>query len=119
MKSTPITVYSGLAYIDEEYIEVINAGDTFDLSSYDIKFQLRDTDAANALLSSVDLTVDAENTNRVWPEMTSAITTAITGKNVAWMAMIRKTGATTGARLIGFGRVDVKLLAPVGGAVWQ
>lgn len=119
MKSTPITVYSGLAYIDEEYIEVITKDGPFDLSGYDIRFQLRDLDNNKAIIESITLTADSENTNWVWPEMTAAITAALVGVNAAWLALIRKTSTTENPRIIGFGPVNVEMVAPAGEDVWQ
>ena len=114
MKSTPITVYSGLAYIDEEYIDIESGGSALDLSAYDLQMQILDKDNNYAVLMTPTITKDSATTGRAWPTLTAAQSTALAGKNAVWILLLRQTSPVGDPRLIGFGRVDVEQ-----GATWQ
>lgn len=112
MKSTPITIYSGVALIDEEYIDIEASGTPLDLSAYDLQMQILDADNNYAVLHTPTITKGA-TVGRIWPEFTAAQSTDLLNKNTIWVLLLRPTSGGD-ARLIGHGRVDVNR-----GAIWQ
>jgi hypothetical protein len=114
MKSTHITVYSGLAYIDQEYIDIESGGSALDLSGYDLQMQILDADDDYAVLMAPTITKDSVTNGRAWPTFTAEQSTALIGKNVTWILLMRTSSPVGDPRLIGFGRVDVEQ-----GATWQ
>ena len=114
MKSTPITVFSGVAYLDEEYIDISSDGSALALTSYDLQMQVLDVDDDNTVLIEPTVSKDSETTGRAWPTLSAAQTTALIGKNAMWVLLLRPSDLSNEPRLIGYGRVRVKA-----GATWQ
>lgn len=114
MKSTPITVYSGLAYIDEEYIDIETGDAALNLNNYDLQMQVLDLDNSNAVLMSPTVTKDSSTLGRLWPTFTAAQSTELVGKNVIWILLLRQSSPIGDPRLIGYGPVNVEQ-----GAAWQ
>ena len=114
MKSTPITIYTGLAWIDEEYIDIETDGAALDLASYDLQMQMLDVDDDYAVLAQPTIAKDNSTTGRIWPSMTAAQTAAVFGKKAVWVLLLRPTDLSQQPRLVGYGRVDTNR-----GATWQ
>lgn len=114
MKSARITLYSGLAFIDQEYISVKQNGSGLDLADYDLQMQILDADNNYAVLAVPTVTKDAETAGRVWPVFTAAQTTALLGKNANWVLLMRPSDLSQDPRLVGYGPVTT-----LQGASWQ
>jgi len=113
MTPAPITIYTGVAWIDEEYFDIEANGSALDLSDYDLQMQILDADDSYSILAQPTITKDSATTGRAWPSMTAAQTTACYNKEAVWILLLRPTDQSQEPRLIGTGRADVKV-----GAAW-
>ena len=112
MKSTPITIYSGLIYLEDGYIDIESDGEAFDLTDYDLQMQVQDVDDDYSVL--VTPTVSKSSTKgRITISMTHDQSTALKGKSAVWVLLMRETG-TTYPKLIGYGKIISKR-----GTTWQ
>ena len=114
MQATPITVYAGLAYTDEEYIDIQTDGESLDLNSYDLQMQILDADDDYSRIAMPTVSKDSQTTGRCWPTITAAQSSALEGVNAVWVLLLRPSDLTTGPRLIAYGPVRVEQ-----GATWQ